>query len=606
MRQRCLQILFSNQARMRRMMVAAVLLLLATVLTPQGQAEENYLDPSEAFRLSARVVDPKTVEVSYEIAPGYYMYRERFAFKAEGAKLGPAAYPKGKIKFDDTFQKDVESYRDTVSIRMPLEATGPFALTVTSQGCADAGLCYSPIDTTLELMPSGASEVQALSVTGAGQGGQPNATLETTDTSSELGRIEASLRSGNLFAILSLFLLLGLGLAFTPCVLPMVPILSSIIVGEGEGEGARSRGRGLLLSATYSLGMAIVYTLLGVGAGLAGEGLAASLQNAWVLSAFALLMVALSLSMFGIYQLQMPAVIQEKLLKASGQQSAGKLAGVFLMGALSALIVGPCVAAPLAGALVYISQTRDVLIGGGALFAMAVGMSIPLLLVGASAGALLPRAGAWMEAVKRFFGVLMLATAWWMVAPLLPPAVQMAGWALLGIGYATYLFREKGGWLAKVVAIVFAGLGLVQLAGLATGGRDPWMPLTHMKGVPTEHAKFIRVKSVDELEAALRDTAGKTVMLDFYADWCVSCKEMEKFTFTDPRVQDVFAGMVLLQADVTANNDDDKALLKRFKLFGPPGIIFFKDQGREVGNSRVIGFQDADKFLHSLSRVQPM
>lgn len=601
MKMRYMQFMLSSGERLCRTVKTAVLLLLGLGLTPLGQAEQNYLDPSQAFRLSASVVDSRTVEVSYKIAPGYYLYREQFAFKAEGAKLGAAVFPKGLVKYDETFQKDVESYRDTASIRMPLETTGPFKLTVTSQGCADAGLCYSPVNATLELIPFTGSIGQATVATGAGQAKQSTAAAETTDDRSGMGRIEASLRSGNLLAILSLFLVLGFGLAFTPCVLPMVPILSSIIVGEGT----RSRGRGLLLSATYSLGMAIVYTLLGVGAGLAGEGLAASLQNAWVLSAFALLMVALSLSMFGMYQFQMPAVIQEKLLMASAQQPAGKLAGVFLMGALSALIVGPCVAAPLAGALVYISQTRDILIGGGALFAMAIGMSVPLLLIGASAGALLPRAGAWMDAVKRFFGVLMLATALWMVAPLLPTLTQMAGWALLGIGYAAYLLRNKGGWLAKAVAIIFAGFGMVQLAGLATGGQDPWAPLAHLQGAPPQHAKFVRIKSVDELDASLRENAGKTVVLDFYADWCVSCKEMEKRTFADPRVQNVFADMVLLQADVTANNDDDKALLKRFQLFGPPGIIFFNNQGQEIGNSRVIGFQEAAKFLQSLSRLQP-
>jgi thiol:disulfide interchange protein DsbD len=359
------------------------------------------------------------------------------------------------------------------------------------------------------------------------------------------------------------------------------------------------------LSAIYALGMAIVYTMLGVAAGLAGEGLAAALQNPWVLGAFALLMVALSLSMFGVYQLQMPAAIQAKLAQASEKQSAGKLAGVFVMGALSALIVGPCVAAPLAGTLVFISHTRDVVVGGSALFAMAAGMSIPLLLVGASAGALLPRAGAWMNAISRFFGVLMLATALWMVSPVIPAALQMAGWAALGIGYAAWLLRPgKGGWLARAAAIVFAALGLLQLAGLATGGRDPLAPLAQFTGNSSAPVHFARVRSVQQLDAMVAGAQGKPVMLDFYADWCVSCKEMEKFTFADPRVRARFADMVLLQADVTANNADDKALLKRFNLFGPPGIIFFDRQGREISGGRVIGYQDADKFLRSLAVTQ--
>lgn len=577
-------------------LAALLLASLAMLLAPHAAAED-YLDPEKAFAFSARMTDSRTVEVSYKIAEGYYMYRERFAFKASGATLGEPVYPKGKIKFDETFQKDVESYRKAVHISVPVEASGPFTLTVTSQGCADAGLCYSPMDSSIELNPA---VIAASAQTGSSDGSGTSGTF----FDGEMERIETSLKGGNLLVIVPLFLLLGLGLAFTPCVLPMVPILSSIIIGDGA---ARSRGRGLFLSGAYSLGMAIVYTLLGVAAGLAGEGLAAALQNPWVLSAFALLMVGLSLSMFGFYQLQMPAAIQQRLMKTSEKQSAGKFAGVFAMGALSALIVGPCVAAPLAGALVYISQTRDVLIGGAALFAMAAGMSVPLLLVGASAGVLLPRAGAWMESVKRFFGVLMLATAFWMISPVIPAVVLMLGWAALGIGYAAWLLTPRGGgWVAKTAGLVFAGLGLMQLAGVVTGGRDALEPLAHLTSESVPHTSFVRVKSVDELDAMLTQTGGKNVMLDFYADWCVSCIEMEKFTFSDPRVRQHFENMLLVQADVTANNADDKALLKRFDLFGPPGIIFFDRNGSEIASSRVIGFQNADKFLRTLTRVQAL
>jgi thiol:disulfide interchange protein DsbD len=380
----------------------------------------------------------------------------------------------------------------------------------------------------------------------------------------------------------------------------MVPILSSIIVGEGVQV---SRGKGFVLSASYSLGMALVYTSLGVAAGLVGEGLSAALQKPWVLGAFALLMAGLSLSMFGVYQLQVPAAVQQKLMKASDGQAAGKLIGVFAMGAISALIVGPCVAAPLAGALLYISQTRDVLIGGSALFAMAVGMSVPLILIGVSAGALLPRAGAWMEAVKFFFGVLMLGLALWIVVPVVPGWVPMAGWAALGLGYGAYLiWYKQWGRVSKFIGVAFALLGLVQLVGVLTGGRDPIAPLAHLgRANVMSKAEFTRVKSVADLDAAIARANGKTVMLDFYADWCVSCKEMEKLTFSDPRIKSTFADMVLLQADVTANDEDDKAMLRRFKLFGPPGIIFFDKQGREVQGRRVIGYQDADKFLQSLS-----
>lgn len=575
---------------MGRIVLGLTIAALA-MLAPLSHAADDFLDPETAFKFSARMIDEKTAEITYRIADGYYMYRERFAFKAEGATLGDPAIPPGKVKFDETFQKDVETHRNTVSITIPVTASGSFTLKSTSQGCADKGLCYPPMESVANLSTDGAAATPAsaslrMSVTGM------------TPADSEMGRIEASLQSGKLLAILPLFLLLGIGLSFTPCVLPMVPILSSIIVGEGTQV---SRGRGFTLSAAYSLGMALVYTALGVAAGLAGEGLAAALQNPWVLGAFAMLMAVLSLSMFGVYQLQVPASLQAKLADASGRQAAGKLAGVFIMGAISALIVGPCVAAPLAGALLYISQTRDIVIGGSALFAMAVGMSVPLLLVGVSAGALLPRAGAWMESVKFFFGVLMLGLALWIVTPVIPGWVPMVGWAVLCIGYGGFLLW-KGGRLAKVAGIVFAAFGLVQLAGAATGGRDPLAPVAHLTG-SAHKTEFKRVKSVAELDAMLAQSAGKIVMLDFYADWCVSCIEMEKLTFSDKRVQAQFADMVLLQADVTANNADDKELLKRFKLFGPPGIIFFDKQGREIPGGRVIGFQNADKFTNSLSLV---
>jgi thiol:disulfide interchange protein DsbD len=571
------------------------------LLAPAVWAAEDYLEPEAAFRFASRMLDAKTIEVTYQIADGYYMYRERFAFRAEGATLGEPVIPPGKVKFDETFQKDVETYRKTVVITIPVQATGPFLLVASSQGCADKGLCYTPMDSQARLSPTGGGGLLA-AARGLDTQGASTAPTASPATESEMGRIESSLRSGRLLAIMPLFLLLGLGLSFTPCVLPMVPILSFIIVGEGAKT---TRLRGFVLSATYSVGMAIVYTLLGVSAGLLGEGLSAALQNPWVLSAFALLMAMLSLSMFGVYQLQMPAMVQTRLTQLSEKQTAGKLAGVFVMGALSALIVGPCVAAPLAGALLYISQTRDVVVGGSALFAMAVGMSIPLLAIGLSAGALLPRAGAWMEAVKRFFGVLMLAVALWMVAPLLPGWLQMAGWAALGIGYGAWLVVPHGaGWRSKLAGMLFMLLGAVQLAGLASGGRDPLAPLAHL-GSDHHVTRFERVRSTAELDAALAQAKaqGKPAMLDFYADWCISCKEMEKLTFTDTRVRQQFEGMVLLQADVTANNADDRALLKRFRLFGPPGIILFGKDGVEATQGRVIGYQDADRFLRSLAMV---
>jgi thiol:disulfide interchange protein DsbD len=428
-----------------------------------------------------------------------------------------------------------------------------------------------------------------------------NAVVEQ-ETHGEVGRIQASLASGKLSLILPLFFLLGLGLSLTPCVLPMVPILSFIIVGEGAQT---SRQRGFILSLFYALGMAFVYTALGIAAGLLGEGLAAALQKPWLLTSFAVLIAIMSLAMFDVYQLQMPSSLQLLLTKLSERQKGGKLAGVFIMGALSALIVGPCVAAPLAGALLYISQTRNVIIGGSALFVMAMGMSVPLLLLGLSAGTLLPRAGQWMKVVKPLFGALMLALALWMVASLIPSWVLMAGWGLLAIAYGIFvLVSGYLGWFPKIFGVLFVLLGVAQWMGIATGSDNPFAPWSNLRGERTHKTEFKKIKTVDELDQALASADGKVVMLDFYADWCVSCIEMEKLTFTEPAVKQAMNEMLLLQADVTANDADDKALLKRFSLFGPPGIIFFNPDGQEILQARVIGFKSADIFLQRLQQVQ--
>lgn len=607
------------------MQAAVFLLSLASLgVSHQAIAADDYLDPAVAFKFAAVMQTPTMLAVTYTIADGYYMYRERFQFKAEGGTLGTPSFPDGKVKFDETFKKNVETYRHAVTILLPVQAAGQFTLVSSSQGCADQGLCYAPMDSVAILSTTGGGLVAALQKPTEGVGLSqavptasasqasadrivapvPSVTSSISATGSESGSIETALKSGSLLAIVPLFLLLGLGLSLTPCVLPMVPILSSIIVGEGKGL---SRRRGFILSLTYSMGMAIVYTALGVAAGLVGEGLAATLQNPWVLSGFALLMVGLSLSMFGFYELQVPSALQLKLMGISQRQTAGKSIGVFVMGALSALIVGPCVAAPLAGALVYISQTRDVVVGGSALFALAMGMSVPLLIVGVSAGTFLPRAGLWMDAVKRFFGVLMLGVALWMVSPMLPGVLQMTGWALIGFGYGAYLLASRGSrWVVKAIGLAALLLGLVQVVGVATGGRDPLAPLAHLQGGAPKGLEFRRIKSSAQLDAVLASAAGKTVMLDFYADWCVSCKEMEKLTFTDRNVQRQLANTVLLQVDVTANDADDRAMLKRFALFGPPGIILFDRHGQELRDSRVIGYQDPARFALSLAPLKAL
>ena len=636
-----------------RVLRAVIALAVFSLAFATGPARAAFLEPEQAFPFSARVIDAQTIEVKYGIADGYYLYRERFKFALDpassgGATLGEPVLPKGEIKFDETFGKNVEHYRHEVAVRIPVQgATGPVTLLSTSQGCADAGLCYPPQQARAVLTVAAAASDPSNPVAGprtdtssTSANSSANSTTNSTTNSStnsstpldDSSRIERTLKSGNPGWIALLFVGLGLLLAFTPCVLPMLPILSSIIVGQSDTP--TTRGAGFVLALAYSLGLALVYTLLGIAAGLAGEGLAAMLQTPIVLGVFALLLVVLSLSMFGFYELQVPASVQAKLAQWSGRVGAvretarddgsrrvgaARLAGVFAMGAISALIVGPCIAAPLAGTLLYISQTRDVLIGGRALFSLAVGMSVPLLLIGLSAGSLLPRAGVWMETVKQFFGVLLLAVALWMITPIVPSWLVMLGWAALAIVSAMYLRvfdalapDARGVMrLGKGLGALLLLAGAVEFVGLATGGRDVLQPLAHLARTtagnnegPTASAgpRFEIVKSSAELDRRIA-SAGRPVMLDFYADWCVSCKEMERYTYTDARVASRMQGFLLLKADVTANDADDRAMLKRFHLFGPPGIVFFDRDGRMIADSAVIGFQDADRFLQSLARV---
>jgi thiol:disulfide interchange protein DsbD len=621
----------SNRLGWARHIAAVLAMMLALLCLAAGASaatEEDFLPPEQAFRFAARQVDPQTIEVRFDVAGGYYLYRERFAFSVqpETVRLGQPEFPAGKVKFDETFGKEMETYRDTVVIRVPVQsapADGQWSLVVTSQGCADKGLCYPPMESVYKVgavslgslfggSPRSEATTPPPAVGPGTAGAAPAARLDEND------RIAGVLASRNLGIVVALFFGLGLLLTFTPCVLPMIPILSSIVVGEHA-----TRSRALVVSLAYVLGMAVVYTAIGVAAGLLGEGLAAALQTPAVLVAFAGLMVALSLSMFGLYELQLPQQWQNRLTATSNRRRGGQVVGAAAMGAISALIVGPCVTAPLAGALAYIAQTRDALTGGSALLAMALGMGVPLVLVGVGAGNLLPRAGRWMEATKRFFGFLLLGVSIWMVTPVLPAWLIMALWAALLLVAAVFLgaFDALGAEahgmarLGKGLGVLAALAGAILLLGLASGGRDPLQPLAHLNlarvtGVAAEApagpqaVRFERVRSLAELDARVAQAAaaGKPVLLDFYADWCVSCKEMERMTFTDTRVRSRMSEIVLLQADVTANNADDKALLKRFGLFGPPGIILFGADGRERP-VRVIGYQSAGRFLESLERA---
>jgi thiol:disulfide interchange protein DsbD len=589
-----------------------LLLPLLCLVVPAIQAAEEPLEPEQAYRFSARALDATTIEARWQIADGYYMYREKIRFRAEPAtvELGEPKYPAGKVKDDEFFGK-VETYRGEVKIQIPVTAHGAasFALKANSQGCWDQGVCYPPIpqQATIKLPAAAvAAEPPQSGVVGA------PATAEPVNAD-ESSRVANLLRHGGFWLAIASFFGFGLLLCLTPCVFPMVPILSGIIVNHGH---AVTHGRAFLLSLAYVLGMAVTYAAIGVAAGFSGTLLSSALQNAWVLGGFALIFVVLSLSMFGFYELQLPAALQTRLSEKANRQG-GSFGAIAVMGALSALIVGPCVAAPLAGALLYIAQTGDAVLGGAALFAMALGMGAPLLLVGVFSRSLLPKAGPWMEAVKKFFGVIMLATALWLVSPVIPVWAQMLGWAALLIVPAIYLHaldplpKQASGWhrLWKGIGVLMLLGGAAMLLGVLGGARDPLRPLGFLGatggGQASHGPSFERIKSLAELDERLRQAAarGQPAMLDFYADWCVSCKEMEKLTFAEPRVAAKMAGFMLLQADVTANGENDKALLQRFKLFGPPGIIFFDRAGREVAGLRVIGYQNAQAFLDVLDRA---
>jgi len=561
----------------------------------QGAGSDGFLEPEQAFKLSVQARDAQTLLADFEVAPGYYLYRERIFFKLKEGSTGTIAsveLPKGEMKHDASFG-EMEVYHQSFQAVVKLQHAGPpparITLKASFQGCSEKGLCYAPIRKAFDVDLNAAARPVG-----------------------ETDQVRQLLGGGKLWLIAAGFFGFGLLLSFTPCVFPMIPILSGIIVGQGEHP---SRAHAFNLSLAYTMGMAITYALAGVAAGLSGHLISNALQNPWALGFGAALFVALALSMFGLYELHLPSGLETRLAEASNRIKGGRFLGVFAMGALSALIVSPCVAAPLAGALLYIGQTHDVVLGGVALFALALGMGMPLLALGLSAGALLPKAGAWMNVVRNFFGVVMLGMAIWIVAPVIPMVVQMSLWAALLVVTAVYLRALDGlpphaGSAARVgkgIGIMALVAGVALLVGVFAGSRDPLRPLAGLFGqgsATVEHAlSFKRVSNVGELDAAIKSAAGKYVMLDFYADWCVSCKEYERYTFADPRVRKLLEGSLLLQADVTENTPQDAALLARFGLFGPPGIVFFDPKGQEIAAQKVVGYQDASAFVVTLNSV---
>jgi len=589
-----------------------------------GAKQPTFLQPDQAFGLQVVVRDAYTLQASFNVTPGYYLYRDKIKFETgDGvAKILTVNLPRGEMKQDPSFG-NIEVFHSSFQAEITLErlrdTAASMTLNATYMGCSEDGLCYPPIKKTLALdLPDAKTGKRAPPAPVMTEAPPPSAITplsaargSASQPDNDNTRIAQLFKSGSFWLIVSFFFGAGLLLALTPCVFPMIPILSGIIVGRGHKI---TKMHAFILSLAYVLGMAVTYAAAGVAAGLSGSLLSNALQTPWVLGSFSALFVLLSLSMFGFYELQLPSSWQSKLNDTSNHLHGGHLSGVFAMGALSAIIVGPCVAAPLAGALLYIGQTNDAVLGGVALFALALGMGAPLLLIGTSAGVLLPKAGGWMESVKKFFGVMLLALAIWIVQPLLPIGIQMLLWAALLIFSGVYmraldaLPHNAGGWhrLFKGSGMIALLLGAAYLIGALSGAHDLLRPLGNIGRAETQAAEtvqFSRVMDVAELDRRVAQAHGQVVMLDFYADWCVSCKEMERFTFTDPAVQAKLKPMLLLQADVTANSEADQALLKRFGLYGPPGILFFDAQGKEMGDFRVIGYQNATQFLKTLQNT---
>jgi thiol:disulfide interchange protein DsbD len=588
-----------------------------------ARAGDEFLPPELAFRFSANAESATRVRLSWLIAPGYYLYRDRIQVTSdsEHSSVGPPEFPAGQIKSDEYFGKQVV-YHDELLVMLPVKraaADRDLSLNITYQGCAEAGLCYPPLtrSLTIQLPPASAAGATAAAPPGAPTGAYV----------SEQDRLATLLKSGSLVAVLLQFFVGGLLLAFTPCVLPMVPILSGLIVGQGKSV---TTSRAFMLSLTYVLGMAVTYTITGAVFAAAGKQVQAVFQQPWIIMLFAALFVAMALSMFGLYTLQMPGFIQTRLAQLSNRQRGGSFGGVAVMGMLSALIVTACVGPVLVAALIVIGQTGDVMRGAAALFAMSLGMGAPLLVVGSSAGRWMPRAGAWMDSVKRLFGALMLALAAWMLARIVParwtlllfavPALAAAIvlWGFVPIAHARRAIRaggdvggnERAGaarpalWLARGAALLVALYALALLVGAGRGAEDPLQPLARA-APPANEPAFTNIGSVAELQREVQAAADahQAVMLDFYADWCTSCKEMQRYTFPDPSVRDALKSVRLLRADVTANSAADQALLREFKIYGPPTIAFYDAHGHEQQQYRVVGYMKAPAFAALLRQA---
>ncbi|MGL6222162.1 MAG: protein-disulfide reductase DsbD [Steroidobacteraceae bacterium] len=585
---------------------------LRSIFGSGAKSDADFLPVDQAFVFSAESTARDRIQLRWDIADDYYLYRDKVTVKtsAQDVQLGKLSIPGGESKHDEYFGEQVVFHGEMVADLPVAAAAGvtSIPLEISYQGCADAGLCYPPVKKTVVVQLASTTAVAAAPASG-----------NAGPMRSEQDLLADKIREGSLLAVIGLFFVAGLGLALTPCVWPMVPILSGIIVGAGAGTPV-SRGRAFALSLAYVLGMAFTYTVAGAAFAAAGQQAQAFFQEPWMILLFAGLFVWLALGMFGVFNLQLPAALQSRLSNLSNQQRQGTLLGTAIVGALSSLIVTACVAPPLVASLAVISQTGDVLRGGLALFALSLGMGAPLLLIGASAGQFLPKAGPWMDTVKQFFGIMMLGVAIWMVGRILPGPVTLALWAALAFITGYWLLTKGGTGKTVVVRRALGALaaiyGVLLLVGALSGRSDPLQPLAGVSqlsspaaggGGNAEHhgVPFQRIKSVADLDSAIAaaQASGKTVMLDFYADWCVSCKEMEKYTFPDAAVQAALANTVLLQADVTANDDVDQALMQRFGILGPPSILFFGRDGVEKPDYRVVGFKPAADFAPHIQQA---
>jgi len=594
-----------------------------------GASDDEFLDPDEAFKVSVIAEQPDRLTVYWAIADGYYLYRDKLKIELDAGEniiLGTPVIAEGKTKHDEFFG-DVQVFYHEASAEVPLQrSTGEAAdisLKVGYQGCAEAGICYPPIKKILPVTLAAFDPDSTGTGFATGEASTPVAAAATTSTpaavpgaSSRQDDIVRVLQQSSLLWVVLFFFGAGVLLAFTACMYPMIPILSSIIVGHGTSITVR---KAFILSLIYVEAVAITYAVIGLISAQLGAGVQAFFQNPWILGLFALIFVGLALSMFGFFTLQLPASLQAKLSETSHRQKSGSLIGVAVMGVLSALIVGPCAGPVLIGALLYTSQSGDYLTGALAMFALGNGMGAPLLVICTSGGKLLPKAGGWMDTVKAVFGVVLLGVALLMLERVLPGPVTLALWALLLIIPAIYMgaldpiAAGASGWrkLWKGLGVAMLIYGIILLLGAATGARDPFDPLRKLTAGAgltasgehaSQHLAFNRIKSIDDFNAAVQESTrqGKPVMLDFYADWCTYCIKMEDYTFSDSRVQQALDNVTLLQADVTANDATDMALLNHFKLFAPPAILFFGPNGEERRSYRLVGYMNADDFLEHL------